>query len=93
MCKIYNFLVAEYDYDLDMKMKGEENRRVAFRKGKEEGIKEGIKEGITQGREEGKEEGEKNAKIAMAKMMKNKGFDVQVIMEMTELTQEEIDKL
>lgn len=79
--EVYNFLVAEYDYDLDMKMKGEENRRVAFRKGKEEGI--------TQGREEG----EKNAKVAMAKMMKKNKYSTLEIAKLTELTQEEIDKL
>jgi len=42
---------------------------------------------------QGIETGERNAKIAMAKMMKNKNFAVDVIMEMTGLSIEEIEKL
>ena len=39
---MYNFLVAEYDYDLDMKMQGEETRRIAFNEGIAQGISQGI---------------------------------------------------
>ena len=49
--------------------------------------------GREEGKEEGREEGEKKAKMVMAKMMKNKNFDISTIMEMTGLTQEEIEKL
>ena len=49
--------------------------------------------GREEGKEEGREEGEKKAKMAMAKMMKNKNFDISTIMEMTGLTQEEIEKI
>ena len=79
--ELYNFLVAEYDYDLDMKMQGEEKRRIAFK----EGIKKGIKEGI--------KEGEKNAKIALAKMMKQSKYSILEIIKLTGLTQEEIENL
>lgn len=75
--EVYNFLVAEYDYDLDMKMQGEEKRRIAFK----EGIKKGIKEG------------EKNAKIALAKMMKQSKYSILEIIKLTGLTQEEIENL
>jgi len=52
-------------------------------------INESKREGIAQGMATG----ERNAKIAMAKMMKNKNFAIDVIMEMTGLSIEEIEKL
>lgn len=41
----------------------------------------------------GMEEGRQEAKMAMAKMMKNKGFDISTIIEMTGFSKEEIEKL
>jgi len=60
---------------------------------KREGIAQGMAQGIAQGMAQGIETGERNAKIAMAKMMKNKNFAIDVIMEMTGLSIEEIEKL
>jgi hypothetical protein len=40
--EVMNFLCAEYDYELDMQVKGEE----AYEDGLEAGIKQGIEEGI-----------------------------------------------
>ena len=47
------------------------------------------KEGIAQGLKQG----EKNKSIEIAKKMKNKQIDIETIIEMTELTKEEIEKL
>ena len=72
---------------------------------REEGIKEGIEEGIKKGRKEGKLEGikegklegiktgEENKAISIAKAMKNKNMDINLISEITGLSVEEIHKL
>ena len=53
--------------------------------GREEGIKEGIKQG--------KKEGINSEKIEVAKRMKDKGMDIELIAEITKLTKEEIDNI
>ena len=60
-----------------------------FNKGLEKGIEKGIKKGIKKGREEGMKEGN----IKTARRMKKARCEVSFIMEMTGLTQEEIEKL
>ncbi|TXJ50909.1 Rpn family recombination-promoting nuclease/putative transposase [Brachyspira aalborgi] len=54
---------------------------------------EGIKEGIKKGKLEGIKEGEKNKAISMAKSMKAKNMDINLISEITGLTIKEINKL
>ncbi len=61
----------------------------SYNKGKREGIEEGKREGI----EEGIEEGNKKAKMETAKKMKNKDLPIELIMELTGLTKDEIDRL
>ena len=63
----------------------DEERRL----GREEGIKEGIEQGI----EKGKEEGIKETQISMAKNMKDKNMDINLISELTGLSIEEVEKL
>ena len=74
---MYNFLVAEYDYDLDMKMQGEETRRIAFNEGIAKGIAQGMKE----------------ENINTAKRMKKANCEPSFIMKMTGLSKQEIEKL
>ena len=62
-------------------------------KGLKEGIKEGIKEGRREGKKEGKEEGKKEAIYEMAKKMKERNIDIKLIMELTKLNKEEIEKI
>ncbi len=50
-------------------------------------------EGKEEGREEGREEGEKNKAIDMAKKLKKRGIDIQIISETSGLSIEEIKKL
>ena len=59
----------------------------------EEKRQEGIKEGIKKGKLEGIKEGEKNKAISMAKSMKAKNMDINLISEITGLTIEEVNKL
>ena len=74
-------MMSEYEkkeiYQYDKQITLEEKRR--------EGIKEGMKKG--------KLEGIKEGQIAMAKSMKAKNMDINLISEITGLTIEEVNKL
>ncbi|MEI0748829.1 hypothetical protein R4M08_09445, partial [Brachyspira pulli] len=54
-------------------------------KGREEGLKEGLEKGI--------EQGEKNKAISMAKNMKARDMDLNLISELTGLSIQEIESL
>ena len=73
------------------------DKQITLKEERQEGIKEGIKkgklEGIKEGKLEGIKEGEKNKAISMAKSMKAKNMDINLISEITGLTIEEINKL
>ncbi|MBW5394794.1 Rpn family recombination-promoting nuclease/putative transposase, partial [Brachyspira hampsonii] len=58
---------------------------VMLKKEREEGIKEGIEKGI--------EKGKKSEKIAIAKEMKNKNMNIELIRELTGLSIEDIEEL
>ena len=73
------------------------DKQITLKEERQEGIKEGIKkgklEGIKEGKLEGIKEGEKNKAISMAKSMKAKNMDINLISEITGLTIKEINKL
>ena len=52
-----------------------------------------LERGIMQGIEKGIEQGQHSEKIQIAKKMLENNFDIQVIIKMTGLTKEEIEKL
>lgn len=54
---------------------------------------EGREEGRAEGREEGREEGRAEERLANARAMKEKGISNSLIMDITGLTLEELDKL
>ena len=56
-------------------------------------IATGYDDGLQEGCAEGRAEGEKNKALQIAKKMFDKGLDINVIMDMTNLTQEEIEQL
>ena len=72
-------------------------KEIAQKEGREEGIKEGIKEGkkegIKEGIKEGKKEGKKEGIIEIAKKLLAKKMAIKEIVEITDLTEEEIKKL
>ena len=70
-------------YESRMKLKSDiaTYSEAEFNRGREEGIAEGVKEGM------------KEESINTARRMKTKNFDISIIMEMTGLTREEIEKL
>jgi len=76
-----NMLIAEYDYDVDIAVQREEEREIA------------LKEGIAQGKQEGISEGSYQKAIETARLMKQANCKLDFIMQMTGLTQAEIEKL
>ena len=60
---------------------------------KAKSLKEGIEAGKAQGLQEGKTQGLQQSKIEIAKKMLSKGMPLDLIVEMTGLSEEEIKKL
>jgi predicted transposase/invertase (TIGR01784 family) len=67
----------------------EEGRQEGLEEGRLEGLQEGRLEGLEEGRLEGLQEGKYN----MAKLLKDNGVQIQLIIQTTGLTREEIDLL
>lgn len=59
----------------------------------EDAFKDGIKEGEKKGKQEGLKEGEKNSKIQIAKRAINMGLDIQNIIELTGLSESDLENL
>lgn len=64
-----------------------------LKQGKKEGLKRGKEEGLKQGKEEGLKQGKEEGLKEIAKRMRNKGINIEEIMELTKLSKEEIEKL
>ena len=62
-------------------------------KGRKEGIEIGVTKGLTKGLKEGRKEGKKEGVYSVAKAMKEKGFPLLTITEVTGLSQAEIETL
>ena len=81
----------------DRLMMNEYDKREAYLYGNQIMLEEerrlGIEEGIEQGIEKGIEQGEKMKAISMAKTMKERSMDINLISELTGLSIEEIEKL
>ena len=75
----------------------QEGREIGRKEGRKEGLKEGLKEGreegLKEGREEGLKEGLKEKAIETARRMKTKGYPIEEIMLLTDLSEEEITQL
>ncbi|MCZ9891153.1 Rpn family recombination-promoting nuclease/putative transposase [Brachyspira hyodysenteriae] len=80
----------------DRLMMNEYDKREAYLYGNQIMLEEerrlGLEEGIKQGIEKGIEQGEKNKAISMAKNMKDRDMDINLISELTGLSIEEIEK-
>lgn len=57
------------------------------------GREQGLKQGLQQGREEGEEHGWQEAQLSIAKKMLSAGIDIALVVQTTELTEDEITKL
>lgn len=76
-----------------MRGEREEGRQEGRQEGLKEGRKEGLKEGRLEGLKEGEEKGRYEAKIGIARNMKNGGMSWDQIRQSTGLTTEEIEAL
>ena len=88
---VYDDLID--DYDLAWAAIRRQMSRMDEASLRAEGIEEGIEEGLAKGRKEGIEQGQKESQIKIAKKMLHKGKSIEEIIEFTELTREEIEKL
>ena len=70
-----------------------EGREEGLAEGRKEGRAEGRAEGLAEGRAEGRAEGEIITKMGNARKMKEKGYPIADIAEITGLSIEEIEKL
>ena len=75
----------------------EEGRKEGLEQGIEQGLEQGLEQGIEQGIEQGLEagiaQGEASKALAIAKALKTKGVDIDIIAETSGLTKEEIEQL
>ena len=71
----------------------ERGTQIGIEKGTKIGIERGIKQGIKQGIEQGIEQGEKKKTIEIAKKLKELNMSIEKIMEINNLTKEEIEKI
>ena len=78
-------LLAEYDYDTDIAVQRRESFEDGFSAGEERGISIGLSQGISQGAQQ--------AKIETAKVLKSAGVEINLIINSTGLSPEEIEKL
>lgn len=87
---------ARLDYmNLDeyLDMLVDEEKAKSLKEGIEAGKAQGLQEGKAQGLQEGKTQGLQQSKIEIAKKMLSKGMTLDLIVEMTGLSEEEIKKL
>ncbi|MEY0225552.1 hypothetical protein AB7W58_19580 [Providencia rettgeri] len=68
-------------------------RQEGLLEGREEGREEGLKEGREEGREEGRKEGIQDARITLARNFLRNGVSLEIIMESTGLSREELISL
>ena len=80
-----NMLIAEYDYDVDIAVQREEEREIALKEGEAKGFSLGVTQGIS--------EGSYQKALETARLMKQANCKLDFIMQMTGLTQAEIEKL
>ena len=71
----------------------DEEKAKSLKEGIEAGKAQGLQEGKAQGLQEGKAQGMQQSKIEIAKKMLSKGMPLDLVVEMTELSEEEIKTL
>ena len=85
-------LKADLDYNTGMADAYRRGQQEGILVGKQEGILVGKQEGILMGKQEGILEGEFRKSVNTARILKNKGFSQEEIMEITGLTKEDLTK-
>jgi predicted transposase/invertase (TIGR01784 family) len=64
-----------------------------YDKGLQQGLEQGLQDGLQQGLEQGLQDGLQQGKIEIAKKLKQRKIDIDIIIETTGLTKEEIEEL
>ncbi|MGI5079006.1 PD-(D/E)XK nuclease family transposase [Treponema denticola] len=77
----------------DSRMKYEHDRASCISEGYRQGIEVGILQGEIKGRQEGFSDGAYQTKLKTAKLMKQANCELGFIVQMTDLSKEEIEKL
>jgi flagellar biosynthesis/type III secretory pathway protein FliH len=91
---VYEASMKRLEDEVDMEELGYKiGMEKGMEKGMEEGMEKGRKEGLEKGRREGKKEGEHDKAIQIATDMKKEGLDIAIIVKMTKLSLEEVEKL
>ena len=67
--------------------------QAGLKQGLRKGIKQGIEQGVKQGIEQGMKQGIEQEKIKIAKKMQQENIDIQIIIDVTGLTEEEIKNI
>ena len=70
-----------------------DGKAAGLAEGKAEGLAEGKAAGLVEGKAEGLSEGKKKKQLEIAKKMKSKNISIDEIIELTELSKDEIEKL
>lgn len=84
----------EYEIRLaELRMKHIMDSKAIEDYGYDKGLEEGLKQGIEQGLKQGLEQGLEQAKIEIAKRMLEQGKSIEEIMELTELSKEDIESI
>lgn len=92
-CLMVDGLSKEDRADYLRHMENLRYQRSVIMTGYDDGLQEGLAAGRAEGRAEGRVEGEKMKALQIAKKMLAKGLDMDSVMEMTNLTKEELEKL
>lgn len=79
--------------EMGIKIGREEGLYEGIKKGLEKGMKKGREEGMEEGMKKGREEGIKETKIQIVKNLMLTGSDIELVMEVTGMTREEIESL
>ena len=89
MCEVIDIMLNKgWQEAIDSGM--QQGMQQGMQKGLEEGIQKGLEEGMQKGLEEGRLEGAESEKKNIAQAMKEKGFDIGMIMELTGLSRDKV---
>ena len=83
----------ETDYLSNMATAEDRGRRAGRREGMREGMRKGMKKGLQQGLQQGVQQGERDAKMDVARKLLKYNRPTEEIVEITGLSQEEIERL
>lgn len=85
-------LTLEYNEELAKKVQREEAREEGLKEGLQEGLQKGLEEGLEKGLEKGVEKGVEETTIKFIKNALKKKLAISDIVELTGVTEEEINK-